>query len=44
LALVPDTSISGTRIARELDRLRVACGKPKTIVSDNDVECHPAVG
>ena len=34
LALVPDTSISGIRVARELDRLLVACGKPKTIVSD----------
>jgi putative transposase len=35
LALVPDTSISGIRVARELDRLMVAYGKPKTIVSDN---------
>src|SRR4051812_32833015 len=33
LALVPDTSISGIRVARELDRLMVAYGKPKTIVS-----------
>ena len=32
LALVPDTSISGTRVARELDRLIVAYGKPTTIV------------
>ena len=38
LALVPDTSISGTRVARELDRLLVAYGKPKTIVSDNGTE------
>ena len=38
LALVPDTSISGIRVARELDRLLVACGKPKTIVSDNGTE------
>jgi putative transposase len=38
LASVPDTSISGTRIARELDRLLVAHGKPKTIVSDNGTE------
>jgi putative transposase len=37
-ALVPDTSISGTRVARELDRLLVAYGKPKTIVSDNGTE------
>jgi hypothetical protein len=36
--LVPDTSISGTRVARELDRLLVAYGKPKTIVSDNGTE------
>ena len=38
LALVPDTSISGIRVARELDRLLVAYGKPKTIVSDNGAE------
>ena len=38
LALVPDTSISGTRVARELDRLTVAYGKPTTIVSDNGTE------
>ena len=38
LALVADTSISGTRVARELDRLRVAYGKPTTIVSDNGTE------
>ena len=38
LALVPDTSISGTRVARELDRLMVAYGKPTTIVSDNGTE------
>jgi len=38
LALVPDTSISGIRVARELDRLLVACGKPRTIVSDNGTE------
>jgi putative transposase len=38
LALVPDTSISGIRVARELDRLLVAYGKPRTIVSDNGTE------
>ena len=38
LALVPDTSISGIRVARELDRLLIAYGKPKTIVSDNGTE------
>jgi putative transposase len=38
LALIADTSISGTRVARELDRLLDQCGKPKTIVSDNGTE------
>lgn len=38
LALVPDTSISGIRVVRELDRLLAARGKPKTIVSDNGTE------
>jgi putative transposase len=38
LALVPDTSISGIRVARELDRLLQVYGKPKTIVSDNGTE------
>lgn len=38
LALVPDASISGIRVARELDRLLIAYGKPKTIVSDNGTE------
>jgi len=38
LALVPDTSISGVRVARELDRLILSRGKPKTIVSDNGTE------
>jgi len=38
LALVPDTSISGIRVARELDRLMVAYGKPTTIVIDNGTE------
>jgi putative transposase len=38
LALVPDTSISGFRVARELDRLLIERGKPKTIVSDNGTE------
>ena len=38
LALVPDTSISGTRVARELDQMVVAYGKPTTIVSDNGTE------
>ena len=34
LAPVADTSISGIRVARELDRLLAERGKPKTIVSD----------
>jgi len=38
LTLVADTSISGIRVAREIDRLLVAYGKPKTIVSDNGTE------
>jgi putative transposase len=38
LALVPDTSISGIRVARELDRLLAERGKPGTIVSDNGTE------
>ena len=33
LALVADTSISGIRVARELDRLLAERGKSKTIVS-----------
>ena len=48
LALVADTSLSGSRVARELDRLIAARGKPKTIVSDNGTEltCNadPALG
>jgi len=38
LALVADTSLSGVRMARELDRLIAERGKPKTIVSDNGTE------
>jgi putative transposase len=38
LALIADTSISGIRVARELDRLLDERGKPKTIVSDNGTE------
>jgi len=36
--LIADTSISGIRVARELDRLLVDRGKPKMIVSDNGTE------
>src|SRR5947207_2853525 len=38
LALIADTSISGIRVARELDRLLDERGKPKMIVSDNGTE------
>ena len=38
LALVPDTSISGRRVARELDNVVRQRGKPRTIVSDNGTE------
>lgn len=38
LALVADTSLSGSRVARELDRLMLERGKPKMIVSDNGSE------
>jgi putative transposase len=38
LALVADTSLSGIRVARELDRLMIERGKPKMIVSDNGSE------
>ena len=38
LALVPDTSISGARVARELDRIIVWRGRPAAITSDNGTE------
>jgi putative transposase len=38
LALVADTSLSGTRVVRELDRLMSERGKPKMVVSDNGSE------
>jgi putative transposase len=38
LALIPDTSIPGLRVARELDRLLADRGRPGTIVSDNGTE------
>jgi putative transposase len=38
LALVADTSLSGQRVARELDIIIARRGKPKTIVSDNGTE------
>ncbi|MBY4612796.1 MULTISPECIES: IS3 family transposase [Rhizobium] len=38
LALVADTSLSGLRVARELDRIIERRGKPRMIVSDNGSE------
>jgi putative transposase len=38
LALVADTSLSGARVARELDGLIQQRGRPRTIVSDNGTE------
>jgi putative transposase len=38
LALVPDTSISGRRVARELDAIVRQRRRPATIVSDNGTE------
>ena len=38
LAAIPDTSISGKRVARELSALIEGRGKPRMIVSDNGTE------
>jgi putative transposase len=38
LAAVADTSLSGQRVARELDLLIGSRGRPKTVVSDNGTE------
>ena len=38
LVLVADTSLSGHRVARELDKVTVERGRPETIVSDNGTE------
>ena len=38
LCLVADTSLSGRRVARELDRLIACRGKPLVVVSDNGTE------
>jgi len=38
LAAIPDTSISGKRVARGLDKLIERRGKPGMIVSDNGTE------
>jgi putative transposase len=41
LVLVADTSLSGVRVARELDRLLIERGKPKPVVSDKWQRTHP---
>ena len=38
LTLVADTSLSGTRLARELDLLMTERGRPRMVVSDNGTE------
>ena len=38
LALVADTSLSGLRVARELETLIATRGRPRMIVSDNGTE------
>jgi putative transposase len=38
LALVADTSLSGVRVARELDAVIARRGRPKTCISDNGTE------
>ena len=38
IALIADTSLSGLRVATELDRLIAARGKPQMVVSDNGTE------
>lgn len=38
LALVPDTSLSGVRVARELDAIVAHRGRPTAIVSDTGTE------
>ena len=42
LALVPDTSLSGARVARELDKIVAIRGKPLAVVSDNGTELTSA--
>jgi putative transposase len=44
LALVADTSIGGSRMARELDAIIARRGKPATIVSDNALCREAAMG
>jgi len=46
LAAIPDTSISGRRVVRELTTLIERRGKPRMIVSDNGTEltCNAVLG
>jgi len=44
LFLIADTSISGARVARELDTLVRLYGKPACIVSDNVLSREAAAG
>jgi putative transposase len=41
LALVADTSLSGDRVARELDAVMALRGRPGMVVSDNGTEFTP---
>jgi putative transposase len=42
LALVPDTSLSGARVARELDAIMAWRGRPAAVISDNGTELTSA--
>jgi putative transposase len=42
LALMPDTSLSGARVARELNMIAAIRSKPLTVVSDNGTELTSA--
>jgi transposase InsO family protein len=44
LALVPDTSLSGARVARELDMIAAIRGKPLAVVSDNGANNGADIG
>jgi transposase InsO family protein len=43
IALVADTSLSGSRVGRELDAVITRRGRPLVIVSDNGMECSGMV-
>ena len=42
LALIPDTSLSGARVARELDAIMARRGRPAAVISDNGTELTSA--